>query len=75
MDRRKRELLKLAEGEGLQAVVITTNGSTHYKVEGAVGQTRVYIVAPCSAGDHRNILNLRGALRRKIREAKEALSA
>lgn len=71
MDRRKKELLSLAQREGLQDVTITVSGGSHYKVEGTKGKISVRLMAPCSSGDHRNLMNLRGNLRRMIRQAQE----
>lgn len=72
MDRRKKDLVALAQREGLTDITVTVTGGSHYKVEGYKGKISVRLVAPCSSGDHRNLLNIRGNLRRMIRQAQEA---
>lgn len=67
MIKRKRDLIKLAETEGLKKVsIIQTNGN-HYRVEGLYLGHKVKFVTSYSPSDHRTQLNLRGYIRRSMR--------
>lgn len=67
MDRRKRDLLKLAEKEGLSNIEILSTKGCHYRIEGTHMGKLIKIIAPYSPSDYRNALNLRGNIRRAMR--------
>jgi ABC-type Fe3+/spermidine/putrescine transport system ATPase subunit len=71
MRKRMRELIRLAEREGLSAVTVTHTGSTHYRLCGTTATgARINIVCsltPSGACD----LHVRGDIRRAIRHLQE----
>jgi hypothetical protein len=67
MIKRKREILQLAEGEGLKDIeVVCTNGN-HYRIEASYKGKPVKIITPFSPSCYRSSLNLRGNIRRAMR--------
>lgn len=67
MDRRKRELSKLAEREGLSNVEVLPTRGTHLRIEGMHKGKPVKVLASLSPSCHRNELNIRSYIRRAMR--------
>ena len=67
MHKRKRELFRLAEKEGLEKVnVVETNGN-HYRIEALYKGKSVKVVTSYSPSCHRSSDNLRSYIRRSMR--------
>jgi len=68
MMKEKRELIKLAEGLGLEHVRVDVTGANHFRVSGEHKGHEIHAVAALSGSDQRNHHNTRATLRRKMRE-------
>lgn len=65
--KRKRDLYRLAESEGLNAVNIIETQNNHYRIEGQHRGRLVKIITGYSPSDHRAAMNLRSYIRRAMR--------
>ena len=68
MHKRKRDLEKLAEEEGIKGVEISETNGGHYLIEGFYQGSTLKIYAPYSPSCHRALLNLRSTIRKYIRQ-------
>lgn len=66
MIKRKRELVKLAQKEGLQNVAVIETRGNHYRIEATHLGKPVKVVTSYSPSDWRTSQNLRGYLRRAM---------
>lgn len=67
MNRRRRELAQIAEGEGVENVQVDQTGSNHYKVTGTYRDRPVLVFASLSPSCHHATMNFRGDVRKIIR--------
>ena len=67
MIKRKRDLMRLAETEGLRQVAIYETGGNHYRIEGQHLGKVIKVVTSYSPSCHRTALNVRGYIRRSMR--------
>lgn len=68
MDRRQRDLRRMAEGEGLREVRIEHTKGTHLRLTGRHRGCCVCLTCALTTSDRRSDLNLRSTLRRQMRE-------
>jgi hypothetical protein len=74
MIKRKAELVKLAQAEGLANVTVVETKGNHYRVEGQHQGKTIKVIAAFSASDHRNLMNYRGNIRRSMRAVESPIA-
>jgi hypothetical protein len=71
--KRKRELVRLAEGLGLQKVSVTETKGNHYRVEALYNGKTIIGVTSYSPSDHRAGQNFKSYLNRSMRAIDNAV--